>query len=72
MKYYKAINDKDMIFIDRTKALAFVKGELFTEKELKKQCEHNKWNFDKIVENNFSTVEISKRQIYYVFGCRFA
>lgn len=72
MKYYKAINDKDMIFADRTKAPAFVSGELFTEKELKKQCEHNKWNFDKIVEHNFSTVEISKRQIYYFFGCRFA
>ena len=42
MKYYKALNDKDMIFADRTKAPAFVKGELFTEKELKKQCEHNK------------------------------
>ena len=72
MKYYKAINDKDMIFADRTKALAFVKSELFTEKELKKQCERNRWNFDKIVAHNFSTVEISKRQIYYVFGCRFA
>ena len=72
MKYYKALNDKDMIFADRTKAPAFVKGELFTEKELKKQCEHNKWNFDKIVERNFSTVEISKRQIYYFFGCRFS
>ena len=72
MKYYKSINDKYMIFADRTKALAFVKGELFTEKELKKKCERNKWNFDKIVERNFSTVEISKRQIYYFFGCRFA
>ena len=72
MKYYKSLSDKNMIFADRTKAPAFVKGELFTEKELKKQCEHNKWNFDKIVEYNFSTVEISKRQIYYCFGCRFA
>lgn len=72
MKYYKAINDKDMIFPNRIKALAFVQNELFTEKELKKKCEHNKWNFDKIVEHNFSTVEISKRQIYYAFGCRFA
>ncbi len=26
MKYYKAINDKDMIFADRTKAPAFVRG----------------------------------------------
>ena len=72
MKYYKAINNKDMIFADRTKAPAFVKGELFTEKELKKQCEYNKWNFDKVVESNFSTVEISKSQIYYFFGSRFA
>ena len=72
MKYYKAINDKDMIFADRTKAPAFVKGELFTEKELKRYCDKNKWNFDKIIEYNFSTVEISKRQIYYCFGCRFA
>ena len=72
MKYYKAINDKDMIFADRTKAPAFVKGELFTEKELKKYCNKNKWNFDKIIECNFLTVEISKRQIYYFFGCRFA
>ena len=63
MKYYKAINDKDMIF---------VKGELFTEKELKRYCDNNNWNFDKIVEHNFLTVEISKRQIYYFFGCRFA
>ena len=72
MEYYKAINDKNMIFADRTKALAFVKGELFTEKELKRYCDKNKWNLDKIVERNFSTVEISKRQIYYFFGCRFA
>lgn len=72
MKYYKTINDKDMIFVDRTKALAFVKGELFTENELKRYCDKNNWNFDKIVENNFSTVEVSKRQIYYFFGCRFA
>lgn len=72
MKYYKAINDKDMIFADRTKGLAFVKNELLTETELKKKCERNKWNFDKIVEHNFSTVEISKRKIYWFFGCRFA
>ena len=32
MKYYKAINDKDMIFADRTKGCAFVKDELFTER----------------------------------------
>ena len=72
MKYYKAINDKDMIFANRTKALAFVKGELFTEKELKKRCKRNKWNFDKIVENNFSLVEISKHNVYWLFGCRFS
>ena len=72
MKYYKALNDKDMIFPDRTKALAFTKNELFTETELKKQCERNRWNFDKIVAHNFSTVEISKRQVYWFFGCRFA
>lgn len=72
MKYYKAINDKDMIFADRTKGLAFVKNELLTETELKKKCERNKWNFDKIVEHNFSVVEISKRDIYWFFGCRFA
>lgn len=34
MKYYKAINDKNMIFVDRTKALAFTKDELFTEREV--------------------------------------
>lgn len=72
MKYYKAINDKDMIFADRTKGLAFVKNELFTETELKKQCERNKWNFDKIVEHNFSVIEISKRDTYWFFGFRFA
>ena len=72
MKYYKAINGKDMIFTNGIKASAFVKGELFTEKELKRYCDKNNWNFDKIVENNFSTVEVSKRQIYYFFGCRFA
>lgn len=65
MKYYKALNDKDMIFPDRTKGLAFVHNELLTETELKKQCERNRWNFDK-------TVEISKRQVYWFFGCRFA
>lgn len=72
MKYYKALNDIDMIFLDRTKGLAFVKNELLTETELKKKCERNKWNFDKIVEHNFSVVEISKRDIYWFFGCRFA
>ena len=72
MKYYKALNDKDMIFANRTKGLAFVRNELLTETELKKQCERNRWNFDKIVEHNFSTVEISKRQVYWFFGCRFA
>lgn len=72
MKYYKAINDKYMIFPNRTKGLAFVKNELLTETELKNQCERNKWNFDKIVEHNFSVVEISKRAIYWLFGCRFA
>lgn len=72
MKYYKALDDKDMIFRDRTKSQAFIKDELFTEKELKKQCERNRWNFDKIVEHNFSVLEISKRDIYWFFGCRFA
>lgn len=72
MKYYKSINDKVMIFLDRKKGLAFVKNELFTEKELKKQCERNKLNFDKIAAHNFSVVEISKRDIYWLFGCRFA
>lgn len=72
MKYYKAINDKNMIFADRTKAPAFVSGELFTEKELKRYCEQNNWNFDKIVKNNFSTVEISRQRVYRFFGCRFA
>ena len=72
MKYYKALNDKDMIFANRTKGLAFVRNELLTETELKKQCERNRWNFDKIVAHNFSTVEISKQQIYWFFGCRFA
>ena len=72
MKYYKALNDKDMIFADKTKAPAFVKGELFTEKELKRYCDKNKWNFDKIVEHNFLTVEISRQQVYRIFGCRFA
>ena len=72
MKYYKAINDKDMIFADGTKSSAFVKDELFTEKELTKYCERNKWNFDKVVEHNFSVVEISKRVIYWFFGSRFA
>lgn len=72
MIYYKSLNDKDMIFRDRTKACAFCKGELFTEKELKAYCGRNRWNFDKIVEHNFSMVEISKRQVYWFFGCRFA
>lgn len=72
MKYYKAINDKDMIFADGIKSSAFVKDELFTEKELTKYCERNKWDFDKIVEHNFSVVEISKRDIYWFFGSRFA
>ena len=71
MKYYKAIDYKDMIF-PKGKGLAFVKNELFTEKELKKRCEREGWNFDKIVEDNFSVVEISKRDIYWLFGCRFA
>lgn len=35
-------------------------------------CERNKWNFDKIVEHNFSVIEISKRDTYWFFGCRFA
>lgn len=61
-----------MIFPDRTKTLAFVKGELYTEKELMNYCERNKWNFDKIVEHNFSAVEIPKSQIYWFFGSRFA
>ena len=72
MKYYKAINDKVMFLANRTKAIVFVQNELLTEKELKRYCEQNNWNYDKIVEQNFSTVEISKRQIYYFFGCRFA
>lgn len=72
MKYYKSLNDKDMIFADRTKGLAFVKNELFTEKELMNYCERNRWNFDKIVEHNFSVVEISERDIHRFFGCRFA
>lgn len=71
MLYYMSLNDKDMIFPDRIKGLAFVKGELYTEKELMKYCERNKWNFDKIVENNFSKIEISKRLVYHLFGCRF-
>lgn len=72
MKYYKALSDKDMIFLNRGKGLAFVRNELLTETELKKQCGRNRWNFDKIVEHNFSVVEISKRDIYWLFGYRFA
>lgn len=72
MKYYKALNEKVMIFPGRTKELAFAKGELFTEKELMNYCERNKWNFDKIVEHNFSVIEISKRDVYWLFGLRFS
>lgn len=72
MKYYKALNDKVMIFADRTENIAFTQGELFTEKELQRYCERNKWDFDKIVAHNFSVVEISKRKIYWLFGCRFS
>lgn len=72
MKYYKVLDDKDMIFPDRTKALAFVKDELLTERELKWLCERNKWNFDKIVEDTFTTVEIPPRLTYRLFGSRFA
>lgn len=57
MKYYKTINDKNMIFPDRTKGVAFIKGKLYTEKELMEYCELNKWNFDKIVKSNFLVVE---------------
>lgn len=72
MKYYKAINDKVMFMENRTKAFVFVQNELLTEKELKRYCEQYKWNFDKIVKNNFSTVEISRQRVYWFFGCRFA
>lgn len=72
MKYYKALNEKDMIFADRTKGTAFAIGELFTEKELKVYCEQNSWNFDKIVEHSFIVVEIPSRLTYRVYGCRFA
>lgn len=72
MKYYKAIDDKDMIFADRTKGLAFVKDELFTEKELKAYCERNRWNFNIIVEHYFTPVVISSEQICRFFGSRFA
>lgn len=72
MKFYKALNDKDMIFSDGTKGVAFVRNELLTESELKNQCACNRWNFDKMVELNFSEVEISKRDIYWFFGSRFA
>lgn len=72
MKYYKALNDKVMILPYRTKGPFFAKDELLTETELKKLCERYRWNFDKIVENNFSVVEISKREVYWFFGYRFA
>lgn len=58
MKYYKAIDDKVMIFADRTKRLAFVKDELFTEKELKAYCERNRWNFNITVERYFTPLVI--------------
>lgn len=72
MKYYKAIKDKYKIFKKRGWDIAFVQNELLTEKELKRYCSRNNWNFDKIAEDNFSVVEISKRDIYWFFGCRFA
>ena len=72
MKYYRATKDKYKIFKKRGWDIAFVQNELLTEKELKKQCEREGWNFDKIVEQNFLAVEISKRDIYWFFGCRFA
>ena len=72
MKYYKSLNDKVMIFLDGTKELAFIKNELLTKLELKRYCKRNKWNFDKIVELNFSVVEVSKRQVYRFMGYRFA
>lgn len=62
MKYYKSLNDRCMILPNRSKRLLFVKEELLTEKELLRYCKRYVWDFNKI----------SKRQIYYFFGCRFA
>lgn len=41
----------------------FVGGELFTEKQIEK--------FYKVDYKMFDEVEVSKRKIYYFFGCRF-
>lgn len=71
MKYYKAINNKDMFFEDRL-GWSFIKNELLTEKELTQCCERNKWNFDKLVNDNFTVVEIPKSQTYWCFWGRFA
>lgn len=74
MKYYKALYDK-RCFSGKSRSIispAFVKNELYTEKELWDYCKRNNWDFDRTVEWNFRIAEISKRKIYWFFGCRFA
>ncbi len=60
MKYYKAIAEKHDYFTGYTTSY----GELITEKE-------RNTKFRYLQNDCFQTVEVSKRNTVFIFGCRY-
>lgn len=74
MLYYKSIDTRRVICPKNRKWVdpAFVANELYTEKELRRYCERLGLNFDSVCASCFVKREISKKKVYWFFGCRFA
>ena len=60
MMYYRAIKEAHDYFTGYTT----VKNELITEKE-------RNTKFRYLTDNVFETVNVSRKKIYWAFGCRF-
>ena len=61
MLYYQVVEDSYDFFNNHSA----IKGELFTAKERDTKVRY-------ISDDHFKPVHISKRQVYFSFGCRFS
>lgn len=61
MKFYRVIKEDKTDYFN---GYTTVKGELLTEKERKR-------NFRYLPDDVFEEVEISKKNTFWIFGCRF-
>ena len=63
MKYYKVKAEFDNYPKDKNKTDIYIKNELYTETEIKKQ---------KLNKRYMIEVNISPKKTYWSFGCRYA